>query len=261
MNIIFFITHTTLNIEHANLVFKSLSKQKNPIKFDKIYIYNSHQHELPNSVLIDEYKKHNIDFINEIREFNYKETSKTLGSDIIQIRNYCLSNYKSSDKVLILKSDILVSKNLFNDFTNIQSQSFIFTPPFICAKKRVSNDIIFDYLNRDKFIKSDDITFFVEDENNSNDNDFYNRTIDITNQQILFFSTTGKSDFSCHYLTLDNLDKISISIQEWGGCNFNQLRSKWLSTDNGFTVHKYHRVLSENCNKDRQGPVETWLLS
>ena len=43
-----------------------------------------------------------------------------------------------------------------------------------------SNNEILEYILRPRFIKSDDITFFVEDEYQSSDNDFNNRNIKIS---------------------------------------------------------------------------------
>ena len=40
--IIIFITHATLGEDHARLAFESLRDSENPMKFDIMYIYNTH---------------------------------------------------------------------------------------------------------------------------------------------------------------------------------------------------------------------------
>lgn len=264
--IIFFITHKTLDYEHAELSFKALSLSKDPMIFDTIYIYNTHEYELPNSKIIDLYIKYNLNrFIHNIKLFNYQNTEKTLAADIFQILSYCISNYDLNDRIYLLKSDILVSKNCLNEFKKTDSlNEFFMVPPFVCAKARIDNEKIFAYLDRDKFIKSDDITFFTEDDIQSNNNDFHNRKdgLSIMDKNIEFFATTCKRDFSSHYFTLNLIDKIIFKNQNWGGCNFSNLQSYYIGCENSFVIHKYHSIINNiNRFKNREGGVEEWLLS
>lgn len=98
-------------------------------------------------------------------------------------------------------------------------------PSFVCIKARIDNEKIFAYLDRDKFIKSDDITFFTEDDIQSNNNDFHNRKdrLSIMDKNIEFFATKCKRDFLSHYFTLNPIAKIIFKNQNWGGCSFSNL--------------------------------------
>ena len=117
------------------------------------------------------------------------------------------------------------------------------------------------YINRDSFIKSDDITFFTEGVNPDSSNDFTDSNKNIKNDTIKFFSCEVVDDFSCHYISVNLLDNILIKEQSWGGVNFNSLRQNLISSYKAFTLHKYHSIVSTNRGIDRQGPVESWLRS
>ena len=140
--IIFFITHKTLTKGHAYTTFKSISSQECNVSFDSMYIYNTHQEELSNDELLsmcDELGLTNI--INEIKIFDYNpNTKKTLGSDILSIIHYVKKTYDNNDRILLLKSDILLSKNYFNTVLNLGEGDVFFTSPFVCAKSRVTDD-------------------------------------------------------------------------------------------------------------------------
>lgn len=265
--IVFFITHKTLSEEHANATFWSLSNQSvnSSEKFDCFYIYNTHQDELTNSFLTELYERYNLGrFFNELKIFDYdNNTPKALGADIGTIGNYVLQNYSDDDRVLLLKSDCVLSKNYLNDLLKIEENKKIyFVAPFVCAKERIKDEEIFEYANRDKFIASDDITFFVEDQTNSSNNDFHNREgVKVTDEQIKFTSCYVIGDFSCHYITASLLPKMIVNIQSWGGVKFYNLTSHFVGTDNSFVIHKYHSIISENRQSDREGPVKEWLNS
>ena len=263
--ILFFITHRTLNEEHAELCFKALSNQIDPVNFDKMYIYNSHQDELPNDKLIQLYEKYELNKIfNECSIFIYdSETPKTLGADIVTIFNYCSGTYNNNDRLFILKSDCLPSKHLLNEIRKTDNiDTFLLTPPFILAKARIENTEIEEYLNRDFYVPSDNITFFNENEDNSKNNDHRNRiTEKPTDEHIHFISCTVKTDFSCHYLTMNLFNLFNITSQSWGGCNMSKLRNYWIGTHRSFIIHKYHNIISRNRSQARLGTVEQYLLS
>jgi hypothetical protein len=263
MNIIFFITHKTLGKEHAEMVFRSMSMQQTKKKFDLMVVYNSHQEELPNTELLSLFLKYNLDrVIEDVVLFDYDaSTHKSLGADIAAIRDYCRSAFQEEDRVLLLKSDCCLSKNYFDVILSLEPGSIHFVAPFVCAKKRVPDDIIVDYLSREAFIRSDDITFFVEDTHQSGDNDFANRNVSATDESILFTSCTVTRDFSCHFISVDLLDSICVRLQSWGGCNFGGLDPYLRQSEQCFVVHKYHSIVSENRSMDREGPVEIWLTS
>lgn len=264
MNILFFITHKTLGENHAEMVFKSISTQNTEKKFNKMIIYNTHPKELKNETLVNLFHKHQLSrVIGEITVFDYDDnTNKSLGGDIFAIKEFCKKEFNSQDRILLLKSDCCLSRNYFDVVLNINpSQMIHFVAPFVCAKKRVDDLTIIKYLTRDLFVRSDDITFFVEDSQQSPNNDFNTREQSITDESILFTSCTVTRDFSCHFISVGLLELIMIKMQSWGGCNFSKLDPYLLQSDRCFVVHKYHDIQSENRIGDREGLVREWLDS
>jgi hypothetical protein len=73
MNTCIFTTHTTLDLKHADYSLKSLlSLQSNDIVWNNFVIYNTHEHELSNSELIELIKKYDIkNYIQDILIFPY----------------------------------------------------------------------------------------------------------------------------------------------------------------------------------------------
>ncbi len=265
-NIAFFITHKTLNFENAEMTFGGFSRQECDKSFDTLYIYNSHEDELSNESLLNLADKFNLKRIfKEIKIFPYIGTThKSLGGDISSIKDFCKSNLDSDDRVLIIKSDTIPSVNFFDDILNRLPQNgpVYFVAPFICAKRRVGDDMIAEYSKRTSYIKSDEITFFVEDQYQSQDNDFTNRDgVDVTSESILFTSCYVIRDFSCHFLSVSLFDSVRIENKSWGGVWFSALTDYFVPTDRSFVIHKYHDIVSENREIDREGPVKIWLES
>lgn len=265
VKIIFFITHHTLSEDHARMTLKSLSLSNDPMKFTRMYIYNTHAEELSNECLLGLIKEFNIStLVDDIKLFpGTYPRNKTLASDIFAIQAYCSSLYKSNDAVWLLKSDCVVSLNLMNEMKKVDKlQSFVLTPPFICAKKRVSNDEISGYCNKPLAVLSDHETFFNEDAYGTPENDFRNRPGESPkDSNIKYIACTVKRDFSCHYLTIDNIMAMSKREQSWGGCWFQNVSDKWIGTYRGFVVHKYHGIESPNRATPREGTIEEYLLS
>lgn len=264
MNVLFFITHKTLSENHADMVFRSISLQDTDRKFDRMVIYNSHSQELPNEDLISLFHKHRLSrVISDVSVFDYNErTGKSLGADIHCIREFCKTTMNPDDRVLFLKSDCCLSKNYFDVVLGIEEcRPIHFVAPYVSAKRRVGDSEILEYLSRNSFVRSDDITFFVEDSQQSPDNDFNNRSELITDQSILYMACTVTRDFSCHFVSVGLMDLISIREQSWGGCNFSALEPYLIQTDRCFVVHKYHDIQSVNRVGDREGPSKDWLNS
>lgn len=265
-NIAFFITHKTLDLEHAELSFEGFNQQICLSSFDILYIYNSHENELSNESLLLSVEKYNLKrLFKEILIFPYdKNTHKSLGGDVNAIKQFCKLNHEPQDRILLVKSDSILSVNFFDDILNRlpPNKEVYYVAPFVCAKKRVSNKDIISYSKRIKFTRSDEITFFVEDQFQSQNNDFFTRPgTQITDNNILFTSCYVIRDFSCHFLTLSLFDTVSIQNQSWGGVNFSNLHPYFISTERSFVVHKYHDIVSENRSNDREGPVKDWLNS
>lgn len=263
--VVFFITHKTLALEHAVATLSSLARQTAMAKFDVFYVYNTHQEELSNQTIIDLYHEYSLDkFFDSLEIFDYDTSShKSLGADVYNICKYMLENYQQQDRFLLLKSDCVLSKNYFADIIALPvNKPVYFVAPWICAKQRVGDDEIVSYSQRDKFIPSDEITFFVEDQTNSNNNDFSNRhDVQVTDEKIRFTSCCVITDYSCHYITVELIPKIVIEFQSWGGVKFYYLVPYYQGTQNSFVIHKFHSIISENRTTDREGPVAKWLSS
>jgi len=264
-NIIFFMTHKTLTLDHAKATFYSISKQNTDKKFDILYLYNTHQDEISNDVLLNLYSEYGLDrFIKEVKIFDYNPfTPKTLGNDLDSIIKYCVETYENQDRILFLKSDIVLSKNYFDDALNVPNGQLVYyTSPFICAKARISDAEIFEYADRDTYIQSDDITFFVEDQYGSPNNDFNNRPgVSITDEQIKFTSCYVIFNFTCHMISVELLKSVNLDCSSWGGATFTALYQNFVGTNRSFAIHKFHGIISENRATDREGPVKDWLYS
>lgn len=262
-NILVFITHATLGYDHANMCIKHLSQSVDPIIFDDVYIYNTHEDELSNKDILELMTVYNIKncCTNEIQIFPYdKLTPKTLANDCAAIFQYMSKVYSDTDRLLLLKSDIMVSSMLLNELKTMNdNDKFILTPPFILAKARVSNEKILEYTSRQYCKLSDEITFFNEDENNSNQNDRLNGK-DGMDHCFEFISCTVKGDFSCHYFTLNIIPYIQMAYQSWGGVYMAQCRPWWKGTINSFTVHKYHSIVSNNREQSRDEAIERYMV-
>lgn len=266
-NIVVFITHKTLTYEHVLCSIYGMVKQDvySDKVFDALYIYNINEKEVSTDNILESIISSNlIKFFNEIKVLNPSNETKSLGEDIYLIKEYVKSNYNPEDRVLLLKSDTILSKNYFDEILKIpeDKKDIYFVAPFICAKRRVTNDEIFEYTDRDSVVLSDDITFFYEDSDQSENNDLnFRKHVNITDEEIKFTSCYIIRDFSCHFLNVGLFDKINIELKNWGGVNFEELKEYFISTDLCFVVHKYHNIISENRNSGREGPIEDWLLS
>ena len=265
-HILFFITHKTLDREHCELSFKSIQNQvSTQMIFDVMYIYNTHQQEFPNEIVVDLYKEYGLEkFAPTLRIFNYDENShKSLGQDIENIISYVAKHYELEDRILFLKSDCVLSKNYFQDIFDLpQDRPVYFTAPFVCAKSRVDNDRILEYTMRDIFVPSDDITFFTEDRHGPENSDLVHRKdVAITDASILFFACYVIGDWSCHLISAGLFHLLAIGKQSWGGVGLQGLEPYFVETGRSFVVHKYHDIKSENRSEDRWGPVHTWLNS
>jgi hypothetical protein len=264
VKIIFFITHHTLTLDHAQMTVASLRNSIDPITFDRLYIYNTHQEEISNEVIRDLLT--DLPFVSDIREFPQElyPSGKSLVCDVRTIVDFCFRNYQLTDSVLLLKSDCLLSVNFLNDLKKLDRlSSYVFTAPFIVAKKRVTNEELLQYSQRKLAILSDEETFFNENESVTPENDHRDRVGEkATDFKIKYISCTCKRDFSCHYMTVDNL--LTIATRQganWGGCWLENSRSKWIGSSRAFTLHKYHSIVSDARPNPREGTIEEYMLS
>ena len=263
--VIVFITHKTLGREHAYATFKSLAMSVDPPEIDDFVIYNSHEDDLPTNDILELFQSFEIGYIRNVVVFPYdKNTPKTLASDINAVMQYMNIHYGPDDRVLLLKSDILLSRNFLNETKKFAGNTgdFMFVAPLFNAKQGVSDLDIFEFIQLPYAIMSSEEIFFMEDETRSADTDFRNRPeVDMTDKTIKFISCRVKRDFSCHYMPVKSMRMIGLQNKTWGGSSFASLDAVWVGAYKSFTVHKYHSIKSENRAEERPGEWGMWLAS
>lgn len=264
-NIAFFVTHKTLDHDHAEMSFWGMGNQLmcGGKKFDVLYLYNTHQDELSNDFLLELYHKYDLQrFFKEVKIFDYDtKTPKKLSADVTAICDYCYRHYQLTDRILILKSDCVPSCLYFHDILNLEQNedlNVFFVAPFVCGKDNVTNDEIKEYCSRMSFTHSDEITFCVEDQVFGK-SELHHSTRQVTDKNIRFTSCYVITDFSAHFFTLNLFDSFIIEPLTWGGVKFYNVTDKFVGTQRSFIVHKFHDIVSENRKTGREGPVVEWL--
>jgi len=274
-NYVFFMTHNPLDKNFAAMTFNSMATQWDgdgfPKKFDALYLYNTHEHEVPNDYLLNLYDLYGLrKWFETVEVFPYDpNTPKHLCGDVGAVRDFAVANFQPEDRVLLMKSDIVLSRRYFDTILSIpeEQKSVYFTAPFVNAKARVSDAEIFEYSLREKYIPSDEITFLVESHVGNGRNDFQDRPgTDIKDWNFKFGSCYVISDFTCHFISVNLLPLLSLNVDQkpWGSdayVRFYSLYPYFVGTDRCFTVHKYHSVINERRIVEREGPSGLWWIS
>ena len=253
-------THATLEAEHAEMCIKALSASVDPVPFDRMIIYNTHQHELSNEYILS--LCNDLPFIDTIDLFEYDpSTPKTLAGDINAIREYCVKTFAETDHILLLKSDMLLSQSYLNELSKFDDiKTFLFIAPLFNAKRSVPDDELFEFTRTNSIALSSEESFFMEDENHSNENHFRDRCgATPADPKIKYLSCTGKADWSCPYFSMDIFPQIVTIQKDWGGWNAERVRQHWFGAYKSFTVHKFHGIESVNRIGDRPGDYGKWL--
>ena len=264
MRILIFITHATLEYEHAEMTFRSLRNSTDPVEFDELLIYNAHPEELSNNDLLELSEAPELGYIKSRTIFPYDpNTPKCLGADLAALQQYCAAKYLPTDHILLLKSDCLLSTNFLNELTKFpleDPQEFIFVAPLLNAKKSVTNEEITEHIKLPYAILSSEDTFYMEDETRTVDNDFRNRPgVKPDDPVIKYISCECKRDWSCHYLPVSVFQRVALKQQDWGGSSFEHLSHLWIGSYKAFVIHKYHSIVSENRQTERPGEWGNWL--
>lgn len=254
MNVLVFITHTTLTKEHADCSIESLKNQTDKFIWDQIYIYNTHENELSNEYILNKFKElylTNIDII----PYNLND-KKTLCQDIFNIQEFLRD--KKIDNLLLLKSDYALSTNFYHTINNLNDDNFIYTLPVLNAKEFISNDEILKYCEKDQFIKYNNEIYYRGSDNDS-EKGVYNDSLKELNENIKYISSHYKYDFNVHYLKHKIFNMLKIDDQQkditWGGIlkSFLNLKNSvnFLDINNSFCIHIYHGIKSINRTEDR----------
>jgi hypothetical protein len=261
--VIFFITHATLTHEHAEMCLKALGSSVSPPEFDRFIVYNTHSHELSNEAILQLYEKYDLTrFINEVDIFDYNpETPKTLAGDVNAIREWCLKNLDGNDRVLMLKSDILVSERYLEETTKTdRMEKVLFIPTLFNAKRSVPDEELTALTKVKHVIRSGPEFFFMEDESRTKENDNRDRG-SFSDPEIKYLVCTCKRDWSCPYITVSLLPLIQTTHKTWGGWNAEGVSEWWIGGYMSFTVHKWHGIVSTNNRTERPGTYGEWLNS
>jgi len=274
MNTCIFTTHTTLNLEHAKYSLKSLLELQNTdIVWDNFVIYNTHEHEVSNSDIMNLIKKYDVkNYINEIFIFPYdpKNNKKNLLQDI---RNWydiglSLNLQNTLGKILWLKSDYCLSNNFNEVYLNHSSDNFMWSLPIYNAKQKISYDNILNKLNLPKFFPIDEKTYYRGGDNPNNDIPYEeispNEKMDY-HPSIDYVSHNYVNDFNLHVISNNSLEigrKISYHPKAfdmnstWGGPHnlFYGLKHHkvyFSGEHRAYGVHMFHEIISENRLEDR----------
>jgi hypothetical protein len=257
MNIIYFITHTTLTERHAKLCCQSLINQSTPF-WDEIRIYNTQHQDLPNDYLVNLLEKTQI----KTSVMSYNDSSKkTLAQDILNIKND--PNQNASDNCLLLKSEYLLSNN-FNEVSArlVSDKPFVWTPPVLNAKEWVQDDHLIKKISS-KFCEVDFETYYRGSDISAPHNEYgpcvNGKYLKDTDEKIAFVSHKVRCDYNLHLLNRKAFDYMEIpennTNSTWGGMwdVFNRMRAnvEFLQNDDAFSVHVYHPIISKNRPDDR----------
>ena len=289
MRVCYFNTHATLDRWHADICFDSLANQSVDYKFDVMYIYNTHPHELPNDTLlslIEQYRlRHHFDKI----EILPKSDGKTLGQDMLYLTSHCAE--VKPDKVLMLKSDYGISKNFMRGLDMIDNSvekgdQFIFTAPTANAKEYIEKDEIMRYLMRADFAPRCDMTwYFGSDYADSLGTHEFRYLKDVwhgdpedlgkalricekpTDPSVRFVSHTIRSDFNCHYFDGKTFSEIDFqgsnpertwNLSFWGIQAAQRVQNiPFVDTPGAFVVHLFHSIVGPNRKEPREDDNKT----
>lgn len=270
MNTCVFSTHTTLTKEHAQLSIWSLFNQSVSVYWDNIVLYNTHPDVVPNGWLVREFAPYN-DHFDKI--FVHSVESTTLTRDVLNQLEFLADNGLTNEpgRFLILKSDYSVSKN-FNKavLRHPTSGNWMWSPPGYGCKEWVTDDMILDRLELDTFVPYDEYTYYMGGQNTPHtpggpmsllpEDD----ELQELHPSIRFVSHNIHWDYTVHVFSNDllphTLDVGRVWLNKyinnsWGGVHnlFNNMTYQRNTDIEGFTVHKYHGIKSENCPHDRLG--------
>ena len=274
MNTCIFTTHATLDLTHAEYSLKSLfQNQTKDISWDNFVIYNTHEHEVSNSDIVDLIKKYDTKgYAKEIFIYPYdpENNRKNLLQDI---RNWysvglSLDLPNNPGKTLWLKSDYCVSNNFNEVLINHRTHNFMWSLPIYNAKQRISNDAILDKLNLPEFSPTDEKTYYRGGDNPNND--IPNEEISPNGEMdyhpsIDYVSHNYVNDYNLHVISNDSLGlgyQISHHPQvfdmnsTWGGPHnlfflLKQNNIYFSGETKAYGIHMFHEIISENRKDDR----------
>ena len=163
---VYFITHSSLDYKHARLCLMSLASQNFDDLWDNLFVYNTHQEELPNSDLFSLIEQLGIQRkFRNVQEVAYDPSSrKTNLQDFMNLIDHCRAHVPliSNSYLLYLKSDYILSSNFFDGLKKFDCESnFIFSAMIENAKEFVEEKELFERASRDSFTLVDDVTYYA----------------------------------------------------------------------------------------------------
>ena len=274
MNNCIFVTHATLYEKHADWCLQALFDQTEDIEWENFIVYNTHEEELSNEIILDLIKKHDTkSYIKNIFIFPYKSDlfEKTLTQDIKNWFAILVENgFNQEGKTLFLKSDYCVSNNFNEIFKQQPNNDFQWSLPIHNAKERLVYEDVKDKLKNNTFVPVDEKTYYRGGDNQSgitprreispNGEMEYHPSID-------YVSHNFQNDFNLHvygnnilkigYNLLDNLNEYEYDLTcSWGGVvDFYKIMHRrgvpHLNEIKCFGIHMFHEIISPNRKLDR----------
>ena len=274
MNNCIFVTHATLYEKHADWSLQALFNQTEDIEWDNFIIYNTHEEELSNNIILDLIKKYDTkSYIKNILIFPYDTNlyKKTLNQDIKNWFTILVENGLNQEgKTVFLKSDYCVSNNFNEVFKQQPNNDFQWSLPIHNAKERLVYKDIEIKLKDNTFIPVDPKTYYRGGDNQSgitpkeeispNGEMEYHPSID-------YISHNYQNDFNLHvyannvleigYKLLHNLNNDAYNLDStWGGAHnlyagMKHFGVQHLNEIKCFGIHMFHEIISANRDKDR----------
>lgn len=260
-NAAIFWTHATLGHRHAAMSLAALGQYGTT--FPSVYIYNTHADELPNDDITDVLVKNRLSLSGIIP---YDEFSpKTVSYDLMNIDKFVSKMKDVPERVLVLKSDYVLSSGLDLALRKLPSNNFIWTLPIMNAKEFVTDNEIVTRA-KGEFCISDSVTYY-------RGSDLFQpmgevgATMD-TDPSIRFISHNVKRDLNCHVFSGDVFGRLGFGAEElsatWGGpagmfCRAMESGIQFPDERGAFAIHVFHDIVSKNRVGDRGDPRKTVL--
>jgi len=274
MNTCIFCTHTTLDQEHAEYSLKALlALQTVYIVWDHFVIYNTHEHKISNSKIIELIQQYdNKQYVKEVLIFPY-DPENNIKSLLQDIRNWfdillSLECNAVQGKTLWLKSDYCLSNNFNEIFLQHTDSNTMWSLPTYNAKQKVSYSNILEKLKAPEFFVTDFETYYRGGDNNSNElpkeEVSPNGEMDY-HSSISYVGHNYIHDFNLHVLSNDIIELgrqlahhpgVFDMTSTWGGPHnlFYGLKQNGVQFSGeyrAYGIHMFHEIISENRLEDR----------
>ena len=283
MNNIVFTTHATLDEQHAvnSLISLLLMQDHTDFQWDNFIIYNTHEHELSNEILVELIQELDVHgMVKNLMVFPYQDGMypKTLTQDTINHFTILVQNgMNHAGKTLLLKSDYCVSSNFNWVFERQSNINTLWSLPIYNAKQKVDYTEYMAKLGQRGFLPTDDETYYRGGSNfphtpGTLDDLFHERSPDPdikdeTDPRIKYVSHNIQNDYNLHvfsndilYTCLQICQRVYNVNSTWGGAHdlfnvaFQHAGVERGTETRAYGIHMYHDIVSVNRSQDRTDP-------